>query len=69
MAPLNTGNCSGLNYPQFEYSFTDLEKFIEAAGIFTILLKNGKTVHYVPDQPQLFKRWLEAHNITDLKSN
>ncbi|WP_262919263.1 hypothetical protein [Niabella hibiscisoli] len=33
-------------YHGFEYSSDELYKYIEAAGVFTILLKNGNVVHF-----------------------
>lgn len=55
------------NYPDFEYTAHLLHKFICAADIFTILLKDGKTVHYRATDIELFKGWLIAHRIENIK--
>ncbi|GAB3430793.1 hypothetical protein GCM10027516_38700 [Niabella aquatica] len=56
-------------YPKFDYTPTDLSKYIEAAGIFTILLKSGKTVHFFPENNESFREWLNTHNIQNLRDN
>ncbi len=53
----------------FEYTAQELSKYLfsPALGLFTILLKQNKqTIHYTPDHPEEFKRWLEENNIPTL---
>lgn len=54
-------------YPGFEYSSHLLHKFICAVDIFTILLKDGKIVHHRAQDMELFKSWLIAHRIENIK--
>lgn len=56
-------------YPAFEHSSIDLSKYIEAAGLFTILLKDGKTVHFFPDNQEDFKEWLTEHKVLNIRDN
>jgi hypothetical protein len=57
------------SYPRFEHKATELAKYIEALGIFSILLKNGKIVHYTPANTDDFRKWLNNHNIDNIRSN
>lgn len=43
-------------YPGFEYEPDTLTKYIEASGLFSILLKGGKIVHYKPSNPEDFRK-------------
>jgi hypothetical protein len=56
-------------YPEFEHSSINLSKYIEAAGCFTILLKDGKIVHFFPKKQEDFKEWLTKHNIPNIRDN
>jgi hypothetical protein len=61
------GNEALDSYPGFEYPAHLLRKFICAVDIFTILLKDGKIVHHRAKDTQLFRRWLIAHLVEDIK--
>lgn len=61
------GNEAFDSYPGFEYPAHLLRKFICAVDIFTILLKDGKIVHHRAQDTQLFRRWLIAHLVEDIK--
>ncbi|RAJ37196.1 hypothetical protein LY11_00272 [Pedobacter cryoconitis] len=54
-------------YPGFEYAAHLLHKFICAVDIFTILLKDGKIVHYTAADTEQFKNWLIANHIENIK--
>jgi hypothetical protein len=56
-------------YPEFEYNAGDLKKYIEASGLFSILLKCGKVIHYKPKSVNDFRNWLQSHNIFNLRCN
>ncbi|MBO9594429.1 MAG: hypothetical protein J7599_16115 [Niabella sp.] len=56
-------------FPGFNIPYAELEKYIEAAGIFTIMLKNGSIIHFKPEYIQKFHAWLAFHCITNLKSS
>ncbi|QNK64984.1 hypothetical protein H7F33_13370 [Pedobacter sp. PAMC26386] len=54
-------------YPGFEYPAHLLRKFICAVDIFTILLKDGKIIHHRAENTDLFRGWLTAHLVEDIK--
>ena len=55
------------SYPGFGYQPDELIKFIASTDIFTILLKNGEIIHYVPADKNLFYEWLIQNKIVDIK--
>lgn len=55
------------SFPGFEYSPDNLIRDIEACGIFTILLKGGEIVHFKPDNPTDFRKWLVELGLTDIR--
>lgn len=55
------------SFPGFEYSSDKLTRYIEATGLFSILLKSGEIVHYKPDNPTDFRNWLAEMGLTDIR--
>ena len=55
------------SYPGFDYQPETLLKFIASSDIFTILLKNGEIIHYVPEDKTSFYKWLLHFKIEDIK--
>lgn len=53
----------------FTYQHAELHKFIEASGIFSIMLKTGEIIHFQPESPEEFSAWLNKHRIPDLRTN
>jgi hypothetical protein len=58
-----------LSYPEFGYAPNEINKYIEALGLFSILLKNGNIVHFTPQNREDFRMWLTRHNIKDILRN
>jgi hypothetical protein len=56
-------------YPEFEYRASELKRYIEDVGLFSILLNNGEIVHYKPECSTDFRKWLSRNNITDVKNS
>lgn len=58
------------NYHGFGYSITQVEKYIRAGEIFTILLNDKRIVHHTiaMKEADLFEGWLIAHSIVNIKS-
>lgn len=54
-------------YPGFEYPFNLLHKYVEAAGLFTIMLNDTSIVHFKPEDIDGFRSWLKTNNILDVK--
>jgi len=67
MNSVNEGNSGELNYPGFNYPANQLSKFIAAADLFTILLKNGEIIHYTAVDKTDFHQWLAAHDVKNIK--
>jgi hypothetical protein len=53
-------------YKGFEYPADHICKFIFALDFFTIMLIDGKIIHFTPDDPVLFRRWLTENKIEDI---
>ena len=54
--------------PGFGYTPDQLNRYIEASGIFTILLKNGLIVHHNPDDAETFRYWLSFYKVIDIRT-
>ncbi|MFT3904350.1 MAG: hypothetical protein QM727_14340 [Niabella sp.] len=55
-------------YQGFSYPCKSLVKFVNTLGIFTIMLKSGRIVHFQPDNIEDFRQWLIKNNIEDIKN-
>jgi hypothetical protein len=53
-------------YLGFEYNAGQLSKFLSAFDLFTILLKDGRIVHFTAADPVSFRLWLYENNVTDI---
>lgn len=53
-------------YPDFKHEAYDLKKYIEASGLFSILLKCGAIIHFKPPCADDFRAWLRIHNIDSI---
>lgn len=56
-----------LHYPGFKYSANDLLKYITILNDFTIMLKDGDIIKYIPDNDTAFKIWLKENNIQNIR--
>ena len=56
-------------FRSFNHDISEVDKFIHASNIFTIMLKNKVIIHYTPDNIEDFKEWLEHHHITDIRGD
>ncbi|MNY40588.1 hypothetical protein D3C86_1753400 [compost metagenome] len=58
-------------YPDFKFTAPEIKKYIESAGIFSILLTNGKTVTFEPTENEIktFHQWLKQHQIENIKDD
>jgi hypothetical protein len=55
-------------YSGFDYSASELSKFLAAADFFTIMLKNGRIIHFTPDDANSFRHWLLLNKIIGLRT-
>ncbi|RZJ89059.1 MAG: hypothetical protein EOO20_11965 [Chryseobacterium sp.] len=51
----------------FEYPASELLKFLTASDLFTIMLKNGNIINFLPDDDMLFKKWLIDNDVIDIR--
>jgi hypothetical protein len=55
-------------YPGFDYPASDLFKFLAASNFFTIMLKEGRIIHFTPDDANSFRHWLLLNEIIDIRT-
>ncbi|MCE6989386.1 hypothetical protein [Dyadobacter sp. CY323] len=55
-------------FPGFEFCVVQLRRYIHAYQVFTILLTDGRIVHYQPQNVAEFHNWLLQHQIEDLRT-
>lgn len=56
-------------YPEFKYKASEIKRYIEAVGLFSILLTNGEIVHFTPGCSTDFRNWLRCNNVTNVKNS
>lgn len=54
-------------YEGFDYPATELAKYLESAGIFSISLKDGKIIHFSPTDVEGFRNWLTINKVENIK--
>ena len=54
-------------FPDFPYPATQVVRFIQSNDLFSCLLDNGHVIHFTAHDAQLFKAWLLAHNVVDVR--
>jgi len=56
-----------IGYIGFHYTADEISKYIESCGIFSLLFKCGKIIHFTPKDKVAFKDWLYSHKIENIK--
>lgn len=51
----------------FEYEPTEIRKFLQTYGTFTLMLTTGAIIHFQPEHALDFLRWLNHHEIEDIR--
>ncbi|UCS95222.1 hypothetical protein KZP23_09530 [Echinicola marina] len=54
-------------FPGFQYSASELLKYITATKDYTLMLKSGEFVKFTPVDDFLFEQWLLANNIQNIR--
>ncbi|MDR0262820.1 MAG: hypothetical protein LBJ04_06305 [Sphingobacterium sp.] len=54
-------------FPLLKHRSDEIIKFIANCGIFSLLLNNGKVIHFIPDDPDHFIEWLNRKGIKNIK--
>lgn len=55
-----------MSLKEFPYQSAELSAFAVTCGIFVISLKNGKIIHYTPDDEDAFYNWLLSVNVREV---
>ena len=51
----------------FEYHSNEICKFLQTYSTFTLMLTNGAIIHHQPEHAMDFQRWLNHHQIEDIR--
>lgn len=51
----------------FEYHSAEICKFLQTYSTFTLMLRSGAIIHYQPEHALEFQRWLNHHEIEDIR--
>lgn len=51
----------------FEYPSHMIKKYISNLEMFTIMLVDGRIVHHIASDAEIFKNWLIINNIPDVR--
>jgi len=54
-------------FPDFEYSVTEVFKYINILKDFTLMLHNGDIVKFTPDDECVFKAWLDDNGVLNIR--
>ncbi len=54
-------------FPNFEYSVTEIFKYINILKDFTIMLNDGNIVKFTPDDEDAFKKWLDDNGVQNIR--
>jgi hypothetical protein len=58
-----------LEYPALAYKADMLVKYHASAGLYSILLTDGRIIHFEPQDKGAFEGWLEKHGIKDMRAS
>jgi hypothetical protein len=56
-------------YPDFDHPTSQLSAFDFCIDMFIISLKDGKIVHFTPDNFKAFRDWLTANGVRDIRED
>lgn len=54
-------------YKEFAYAASEIEKFLAAFDLFSIVLKDGEIIKFQPKDEKAFGQWLEENGIPDIR--
>ena len=60
-------NAVNLYYEGFEHPGNNLSKYLQTSDLFSIMLKDGKIIHFTPDDRSNFLTWLKSHHVIDIR--
>lgn len=56
------------HYPDFQFKPEQLARYIEAAGTFSLLFKDGNIVHFTAPDPAEFRKWLDEQGVVNIRN-
>jgi len=54
-------------FPGFKYSSSELLKYIAVIKDFTIMLKDGEFIKFIPEDETAFLNWLNENGVQDIR--
>lgn len=57
------------SFPDFSYTAAELSAYSFCIDVFTISLRSGSIIHFVPADAIAFEQWLRAHNVRNIRQN
>ena len=56
-------------FADFKESASNIKKFKPSNQLFTLLLKDGRIIHYTTIEPKAFEKWLNENKIENIKED
>lgn len=54
-------------FPGFEYSASELIKYITVVRDFSLILKSGEIIKFTPHDDVSFEQWLNENNVQNIR--
>ncbi len=61
--------CTENNFAGFAYTATELSAYLLTIDIFIVSLKDGRIIHFKPENVEAFREWLILNKIRDCRAN
>lgn len=55
------------HFPNFEYTASEIYKYINILKDFTLMLNDGDIVKFTPDNEGAFKKWLDDNGVQNIR--
>lgn len=55
------------HFPNFEYSASEIFKYLNVFKDFTLLLNNGNIVKFTSNDEEAFKKWLDGNGVQNIR--
>ena len=55
------------HFPNFEYSASEIFKYLNVFVNFVLILKNGNIVKFTTDDEGAFKKWLDDNGVQNMR--
>ncbi|MCC2598307.1 hypothetical protein [Sphingobacterium sp. FBM7-1] len=58
---------ASIYFPNFEYSASEVFKYMYILKDFTLMLNDGDIVKFTPDDEDAFKKWLDDNGVQNIR--